>query len=171
MWKEMLTSSNKQVKVLASENSRFRKKWERYEARLSKQTVKKVNCSREVKNIQELNNKRSHRNLHDFSGIKNGHYILPSQELEQESPSFRHHTSESKNKIKKSVNTRGMDQIVIINNHEYLDKLQAPTYKARKGDKSKSSKKSLKNIEAKNSKSEERIKNQYINIEEGKDEK
>jgi hypothetical protein len=81
-----------------------------------------------------LGQKRSQRNLGvDLSGLENAHYgVYGNKTEEKESPSFRKHTTESKNKIKqKSPKLMPMDQIVIINNHEYMDRLFPPTYKVR----------------------------------------
>jgi len=58
-----------------------------------------------------------------------------------------------------------MEQIVIINNHDYLGKLYAPKYKQRR---SEMKRKSRRKIEMKISKSEDKINNQYINVQDAR---
>lgn len=53
-----------------------------------------------------------------------------------------------------------MDQIVIINNHEYVEKNKVPKYKSRKS----KSPKRLKDTDKKISKSEERLRDEYLRI-------
>lgn len=55
-----------------------------------------------------------------------------------------------------------MDQIVIINNHDYVEKLHPPTYKNRTGDR-RGARNSIQEI----SKSEEK-KREYINVQDAK---
>jgi len=61
-----------------------------------------------------------------------------------------------------------LDQIVIINNHEYKGKLHPPEYKRRPSEMRKDIRKSN-NLEIKNSKSEEKLNERFINVEDSKE--
>ena len=116
--KEMLLSSNKQVKVLSSENSRLKKRFERIEAKIyKKNTTKNINCSREQKRSKFLSKNGSKVKMEDYIAELNPR--LNNSYNEPPSPSFKTPLSVPKEKI------------LVINNNEYMEKLYLPAYKSR----------------------------------------
>lgn len=114
----MLLSANKQVKVLTSENSRLKKKFERFEAKINKKfTPKNPNCSREQKRNKALSKKDSKLKINDYTIGLNPQF--DNIYNDPPSPSFKTPISVPK------------DKILIINNNEYMEKFHLPSYKSR----------------------------------------
>ena len=90
-------------------------------------------------------------------------------EDERLSPTFKA-SSATRNKVTyKTPNAVPMDQIVIINNHEYVEKLHPPQYKVRTMERrTEDIKRSQNRLKPENSKSEEKFKRDYINIDDSK---
>lgn len=103
--------------------------------------------------------KYSQRNQDNFTAIKH-HNMLANSVEEIESPEFTKPTEAYKGKLMyKTPNNIPLDQIVIINNNDYLDKLQPPMYKLRGTNRNPETRGHSK-LNEKNSKSEERPKNE-----------
>jgi hypothetical protein len=150
----MLQSTNKQANFLTTENHRLRKKIERIESRYAKRrNNQNITCSRELKKHDNQSNKRSHGDLHDanFYGLNR----LNNTNEDSYSPRLKpNKIKSSKSKlIYRNPDSLPMDQIVIINNHEYIDKLHQPTYKVKKS----KSPKRIPNLDNINSKREKDI--------------
>ncbi|CAI2382044.1 unnamed protein product [Moneuplotes crassus] len=167
--KDMLGSATKQSKILSSENLRLKKKFNDYKERCqhNKSTlVRKL--KRENRKGAISHTKKSNRNLQDdhFYGLKG---IVGTNE-DDNSPKFQESMiSKPQNKQKfKSPNAPTLDQIVIINNHEYLGKLHPPLYKKKRNEGRRTPRRSHEN-EIKNSKSEERLGQRYIHVEDSKE--
>lgn len=97
--KDMLMSTNKQTKILTSENHRLKKKFERFENKVSRRKNNQINCSRELRNQEMMDRKRSHRNLlGDLEGPKLQYGTQESIE-DQTSPRFIKPASQIREKV------------------------------------------------------------------------
>jgi hypothetical protein len=95
----MLMSTNKQTKILTSENHRLKKKFERFENKVSRRKNNQINCSRELRNQELMDRKRSHRNLlGDLEGPKLQYGTQESIE-DQTSPRFIKPASQIREKV------------------------------------------------------------------------
>ena len=109
-----------------------------------------MNWSRENRRQRILSKNGSRKNIDDYTLGLN-----PNQEEnynDPPSPSF------------KTPQSIPMEKIVILNNNEYVEKLHLPSYKARIVNRSNEAIPSIKKSTSKNSKSEEKLKSEYINI-------
>lgn len=116
-----------------------------------------------------IQKKRSNRNLDaNFSGINNELNIDPISN-NQPSPSFKAASSKERETVTfKTPHAVQLDRVIVVNNDDYLENAKFLSYKQRTVNKSSETLNKLKYSSSKNSKSEERLNSEYINIEDGK---
>lgn len=167
----MLISSNKQCKIYQADNFRMKKKLDKVHNRQrNKSSQKIINCSREMKheharNFHILGQKKSLKNLDEnLDSIENNNFLFNSTD-ETSSPNFQSNVNKNVRSSKihyKTPNVMPLDQIVIINNNEYKEKLVPPAYKIRQINRN-PEKRGKPKVIGKSSKSEERTRNDNIN--------